>query len=100
MWAVFTRGVPGETYLVGADGERDSITVMRDILAAMGHAPKAFDWVRDRLSRGRRYVIDSSMLRRELGWEPRGNELGVARFCLQLILRTQCFVVRLGSGGV
>ena len=36
MWAILTRGVPGETHLVGADGERDNITVMRDILRAMG----------------------------------------------------------------
>ena len=36
VWAVLTRGVPGETYLVGTDGERDNITVMRDILRAMG----------------------------------------------------------------
>ncbi len=38
----------GETYLVGADGERDNITVMRDILRAMGQPEDAFDWVRDR----------------------------------------------------
>ena len=29
VWAILTRGAAGETYLVGADGERDSITVMR-----------------------------------------------------------------------
>ena len=70
VWAILTRGVPGETYLVGADGERDNITVMRDILRAMGEAPDAFDWVRDRPGHDRRYAIDSSKLRRELGWRP------------------------------
>ena len=70
VWAILTRGVPGETYLVGADGERDNITVMRDILRAMGQAPDAFDWVRDRPGHDRRYAIDSSKLRRELGWTP------------------------------
>ena len=67
VWAVLTRGVPGETYLVGADGERDNITVMRDVLRAMGEPEDAFDWVRDRLGHDRRYAIDSSKLRRELG---------------------------------
>jgi dTDP-glucose 4,6-dehydratase len=62
--------VPGETYLVGADGERDNITVMRDILRCMGRPADAFDWVRDRLGHDRRYAIDSSKLRRELGWAP------------------------------
>ena len=43
VWAILTKGVPGETYLVGADGERDNITVMRDILRGMGQAEDAFD---------------------------------------------------------
>ena len=70
VWAILTRGVPGETYLVGADGERDNITVMRDILRAMGQPEDAFDWVRDRPGHDRRYAIDSTKLRRELGWAP------------------------------
>lgn len=70
VWAILTKGVPGETYLVGADGERDNITVMRDILRGMGQADDAFDWVRDRPGHDRRYAIDSSKLRRELGWMP------------------------------
>ena len=70
VWTILTRGVPGETYLVGADGERDNITVMRDILRAMGESADAFDWVRDRPGHDRRYAIDSAKLRRELGWMP------------------------------
>ena len=74
MWAILTRGVPGETYLVGADGERDNVTVMRDILSAMGQPADAFDWVRDRPGHDRRSAIDSSKLRRELGWMPRHTD--------------------------
>ncbi len=36
----------------------------------MGKSPDDFDWVRDRPGHDRRYAIDSSKLRRELGWEP------------------------------
>ena len=70
VWAILTRGRIGETYLVGADGERDNSTVMRDILRAMGEPEDAFDWVRDRPGHDRRYAIDSTKLRRELGWMP------------------------------
>ena len=70
VWVILTRGRVGETYLVGADGERDNITVMRDILRAMGEPEDAFEWVRDRPGHDRRYAIDSSKLRRELGWAP------------------------------
>ena len=70
VWAVLTRGRVGETYLIGADGERDNITVLRDILRLMGRPEDDFDWVRDRPGHDRRYAIDPSKLRRELGWEP------------------------------
>ena len=70
VWCILTKGAIGETYLVGADGERNNITVMRDILREMGQPEDAFDWVRDRPGHDRRYAIDSSKLRRELGWMP------------------------------
>ena len=74
VWAILTRGRVGETYLVGADGERDNITVLRDILRAMGRPEDDFDWVRDRPGHDRRYAIDPSKLRRELGWRPRHTD--------------------------
>ncbi|MFR3311249.1 dTDP-glucose 4,6-dehydratase [Collinsella stercoris] len=70
VWCILTKGMVGETYLIGADGELDNITVLREILRAFGRSEDDFDWVRDRPGHDRRYAIDSSKLRRELGWEP------------------------------
>ena len=70
VWTILTRGRVGETYLIGADGERSNIDVLRAILRAMGEPEDAFDWVRDRPGHDRRYAIDPTKLRRELGWEP------------------------------
>ena len=70
VWDILTKGRMGETYLIGADGERDNITVLRMILEAMGKDQDDFDWVRDRPGHDRRYAIDSAKLRRELGWQP------------------------------
>ena len=70
VWAILERGRIGETYLIGADGERNNIDVLRAILEEMGQGPDDFDWVRDRPGHDRRYAIDSTKLRRELGWRP------------------------------
>ena len=70
VWAILTRGRIGETYLIGADGEKSNIAVLRMIMRLMGQPEDAFDWVRDRPGHDRRYAIDSSKLRAELGWKP------------------------------
>ena len=74
VWEILTRGRVGETYLVGADGERSNIDVLRAILEAMGQPADAFDWVRDRPGHDRRYAIDPTKLMTELGWRPKHTD--------------------------
>lgn len=71
VWDILTKGEIGETYLIGADGEKNNIDVLRAILAEMGKDADDFDWVKDRPGHDRRYAIDSTKLRRELGWQPK-----------------------------
>ena len=74
VWTILTKGEMGETYLIGADGERSNIDVLRAILERMGMPADDFDWVRDRPGHDRRYAIDSAKLRRELGWAPKHTD--------------------------
>ena len=71
---ILDRGRIGETYLIGADGERDNVTVIRSILQLMGRPTDDFDHVVDRPGHDLRYAIDSSKLRAELGWQPRFSD--------------------------
>lgn len=74
VWTILTKGKIGETYLIGADGEKNNIDVLHAILKAMGKSEDDFDWVKDRPGHDRRYAIDSAKLRSELGWQPRHTD--------------------------
>ena len=68
--AVLARGRVGETYHVGSGVEASIMEVADRILAALGKPESLKTIVPDRPGHDRRYVLDSSKLRTELGWAP------------------------------
>lgn len=70
VWRIIDAGKIGETYLIGADGEKSNKEVVELILELMGLDRHDYDHVADRPGHDQRYAIDSTRLREELGWEP------------------------------
>ena len=76
VWEILRHGRIGETYLIGADGELDNLSVIRMILEHFGRPADDFDQVTDRAGHDLRYALDPAKLRTDLGWRPRYADFG------------------------
>ena len=67
---VLEQGTPGEVYNIGGNNERSNLEMTHAILGIMGFGEEMIRPVTDRLGHDRRYAIDASKIKNELGWEP------------------------------
>jgi len=72
---ILEHGRLGETYLIGADGERTNRQVVETLLELMGKPADWYDLVSDRPGHDLRYAIDSTKLRDETGWQPEYRDI-------------------------
>ena len=68
--AVLHKGQSGEVYNIGGNNEQTNIAIVKMLLKLLDKPESLISYVEDRLGHDRRYAIDASKIRDELGWEP------------------------------
>jgi dTDP-glucose 4,6-dehydratase len=67
---VFHQGKIGETYCIGGESERENIWIVKKLIEILGQDESMIEFVSDRPGHDRRYAIDCSKIKHELGWAP------------------------------
>jgi dTDP-glucose 4,6-dehydratase len=68
---VLEKGKSGEVYNIGGNNEVTNLDLVRRVLKELEKPESLITHVKDRPGHDRRYAIDASKIRRELGWQPR-----------------------------
>jgi dTDP-glucose 4,6-dehydratase len=96
--AVLEKGTPGEVYNIGGNNEVANLDLVRQVLAALGKPESLITFVKDRPGHDRRYAIDASKIRRELGWEPRFTFAGALPLTIAWYRAQGAWLQRVRSG--
>lgn len=70
---IIANGRMGEAYNIGGNNEKTNLEITKFLLDFLGRDESLITYVDDRLAHDRRYAIDASKMKNELGWEPSVN---------------------------
>lgn len=95
---VLHNGQKGEVYNIGGNNERTNLQVVSTILKELGKPDSLIGFVEDRLGHDRRYAIDASKIRRELGWQPQYDYESGIKKTIEWYLQHGEWLERIASG--
>jgi len=98
IWTVLEKGNIGEVYNVGGNNEIQNIVIVKTILNILNKPESLITYVTDRLGHDRRYAIDASKIKKELGWSPKFTFEEKIRETIQWYLNHQDWVNNVISG--
>ena len=70
LWTVLAKGEPGEVYNIGGEAETTNLAIVRGVLGLLGKPDSLIEFVTDRPGHDRRYAMDLTKIRTDLGWAP------------------------------
>lgn len=95
---VLHKGKSGEVYNIGGHNEKSNIEIVKLILKELNKPESLIKFVSDRLGHDRRYAIDSSKIRKDLGWKPKYDfETGIVE-TINWYLDNQDWIKKVKSG--
>lgn len=91
------KGAAGEVYNIGGNNEKSNLEIAKIILKELGKPENLITFVADRPGHDRRYAIDASKIKRELGWSPKYNFESAIRETIEWYMKNQNWVKRIAE---
>ena len=73
IYDVLLKGKAGQSYNISANNELDNMEIIKLILKYLGKSTDLIEFVEDRPGHDFRYSLDSSKIRKEIGWKNSTN---------------------------
>lgn len=95
---VLSKGVSGEVYNIGGNNEKANLEIVRRIFKELNIPESNICYVKDRPGHDRRYAIDNSKIRKELGWSPQFRFEDGIKMTIDWYLNNKVWLENIESG--